>query len=92
MKSSHIVLLCIVIFSIFALHECQRTNVGKIERSMLDIFKPPCHKSICELITKKECWCCFGPEARQNSCWAYPDYPNAKDLCSTECARSFKNL
>lgn len=62
-------------------------HVGKIERSMIDNFKPPCIKTTCELETKKDCWCCFGPEALHNSCWAHPDYPDAQELCANECAK-----
>ncbi|ESQ43557.1 hypothetical protein EUTSA_v10015974mg [Eutrema salsugineum] len=77
MKSSQIALICIVIFSLFALHEGARS----------DLYIPSCVKQSCDgFIFNKDCWCCFEPKVHKNACWK-ADHPNAKEICFQECSR-----
>ncbi|EOA32432.1 hypothetical protein CARUB_v10015706mg [Capsella rubella] len=85
MKSSHIALISIIIFSIFTLHEGGRMKDGEIQRSMLHIHIPPCIKTYCKLSFKRECWCCIS--RKKNHCWKEKDYPKAKEICYEECSK-----
>ncbi|CAL9216162.1 unnamed protein product [Arabidopsis halleri] len=87
MKSSDIALICIVIFSFFAMHECERLEAIEKENSS-KIYVPPCYKTICSFTLKKDCWCCFEPVVHKDLCWGVQDYPNAKELCFDECSKN----
>ncbi|KAL9857780.1 EMBRYO SURROUNDING FACTOR 1-like protein 3 [Arabidopsis thaliana] len=58
MKLSQIALICIVIASLFAMHECERLEATEEEKSS-KIYVPPCYETICSFSLKKDCWCCL---------------------------------
>ncbi|EOA29552.1 hypothetical protein CARUB_v10015719mg [Capsella rubella] len=80
MKLSHIVLICMVILSMLALHECGRIHLEEIERSVLKVAL--CTKTV---LYNQDSWCCFGPNPQQKVCWVAKDYPNAKEICLHKC-------
>ncbi|XP_019087910.1 PREDICTED: EMBRYO SURROUNDING FACTOR 1-like protein 7 [Camelina sativa] len=88
MKSSHIALICIVIFSLFTLHECGKMEDGETKRSILSIHIPPCIKTFCTIPYIRDCWCCLRllDPKKKRLCWKDKDYPNAKELCYAGCS------
>ncbi|KAG7563957.1 hypothetical protein ISN44_As10g007120 [Arabidopsis suecica] len=82
MKSSKIVLICILMFSLFAFHDCWRMEVGEIERRSLNLGQPDCRKEIHDNV---ECWCCHEKGTKFISCWALKTIPDAREICLVTC-------
>ncbi|KAL1222824.1 EMBRYO SURROUNDING FACTOR 1-like protein 3 [Cardamine amara subsp. amara] len=91
MKSSDIALICIVMLSLFAMHECGRMELRKTEKSS-KIYIPSCFHGACGFSLKKDCWCCFPLTTGKNWCWKEKDYPNAKQICFDQCHKSISPI
>ncbi|AEE28641.1 EMBRYO SURROUNDING FACTOR 1.1 [Arabidopsis thaliana] len=75
MKSSHTSLICILMLSLVALHQCVRMKVKEIGRSN-KIYIPPCFRDSCDHVLKKDCYCCG---SKPDLCWEDQHY------CNTHC-------
>ncbi|CAE5957128.1 unnamed protein product [Arabidopsis arenosa] len=58
MKSSHTTLICIIMLSLFALHECGKMEMKEIERSS-KIYIPPCIHETCSGFSLKSDCCLY---------------------------------
>ncbi|KAG7596583.1 hypothetical protein ISN44_As06g010220 [Arabidopsis suecica] len=87
MKSSHTTLICIIMLSLFALHECEKMEVKEIGRSS-KIILPACMHETCSggFSLKNDCWCCLRLKTKQARCWKEKEFPNAKELCFANCS------
>ncbi|CAN7016656.1 unnamed protein product [Brassica oleracea var. botrytis] len=93
MKSSHIALICIVMISLFALHEflvCVSNQcVGRDAGTVSKIARPSCIHTECTLYSlHQDCWCCNKLiDGYKSVCWREKDTPSAKDLCFAFCPK-----
>nr|Q9SGX9.2 RecName: Full=EMBRYO SURROUNDING FACTOR 1-like protein 1; Flags: Precursor [Arabidopsis thaliana] len=78
MKSSHIALLCIVVLSLFALHECCEQGGQRHSQKVNEACVPgPCHPLV------PHCWCCEHLRGiRPQCCWSGS---TGRDYCNQQC-------
>ncbi|CAH8251852.1 unnamed protein product [Arabidopsis lyrata] len=87
MVSSHTTLICIIMLSLFALHECGKMEVKEIGGSS-KIYIPPCiHETCSGFSLKSDCWCCLQIKHKKDRCWKEKEFPNAKELCFDQCPK-----
>ncbi|CAN8229495.1 unnamed protein product [Cochlearia groenlandica] len=75
---SHTILLCMLMLSLVALHQCTRINVGEIDKSnkiVIDV----CYHYTCTHWFKKDCWCC--DTLVKDNCWIN------KEDCDYNCPK-----
>ncbi|CAF2138793.1 hypothetical protein IGI04_005997 [Brassica rapa subsp. trilocularis] len=49
--------ICILMFSLFSLHQCGQMDVGEIDSST-KFYVPKCVKRKCGFGAEIDCWCC----------------------------------
>ncbi|CAG7868555.1 unnamed protein product [Brassica rapa] len=76
MKSLQIALACIVMLSLFALHQCAM-DVQVVEKSNYGINVPTCYHGPCHALVP-DCWCC----EHLHHCWSGN---TGQSYCNEQC-------